>query len=81
MLGYDPTAAADSSRVVTGSGIEVMPRINIERIEALELERRDFPMLCHNLPPGSPIEGLLGVDFFREQRLIIDFRAGLLTLE
>ena len=80
-LGYDPAAAASFSRFFTGSGIAEAPIINFTRIEALAQERRDFPILCHNLPAGVPVDGVLGLDFFRGQKLTIDFRAGLATLE
>ena len=80
-LGYDPAAAASFSRFFTGSGIAEAPIINFTRIEALAQERRDFPILCHTLPAGAPVDGVLGLDFFRGQKLTIDFRAGLATLE
>lgn len=80
-LGYDPAAAASFSRFFTGSGIAEAPIINFTRIEALAQERRDFPILCHTLPAGVPVDGVLGLDFFRGQKLTIDFRAGLATLE
>ena len=80
-LGYDLATATEFSQLITGSGLEIAPRISIDRIEALEQERRNFPVLCHNLPPSSPVAGLLGLDFFRDQRLIIDFRQGLVTLD
>lgn len=80
-LGYDLAAATRFSNFVTGSGIAVAPIINFNRIEALAQERRDFPILCHTLPAGVPVDGLLGLDFFRGQKLTIDFRAGLATLE
>ena len=80
-LGYDLTAAARFSSFVTGSGIETAPIIDFARVEALERERRAFPMLCHTLPAGAPVDGVLGLDFFRGQKLTIDFRAGLVTLE
>ena len=80
-LGYDLGAATNFSRLITASGRETAPVANIERLEALEQTRRNLPVLCHNLPPGSPVSGLLGLDFFRGQRLIIDFREGLVTLD
>ena len=80
-LGYDFASITVFSRVITVSGRETAPVINIETFEALEQERRRFPILCHNLPPGSFVAGLLGIDFFRGQRLTIDFREGLITLD
>lgn len=80
-LGYDLTATVGFSNFITGSGLATAPIIAIERIEALGQERRNLPALCHTLPAGSPVDGLLGLDFFRGQKLTIDFRAGLVTLE
>lgn len=80
-LGYDLAAVTSFSSFITGSGIETAPRVNIERLEALGQERRNFPMVCHNLPEGTPFDGLLGLDFLRGQKLTIDFHAGLVTLE
>jgi hypothetical protein len=81
LLGYDPAVASERVRMTTGSGIEFAPRITVERIEALEQERREHPILCHSLPPSATVDGVLGLDFFRGQRLIVDLRAGLVTLE
>lgn len=53
----------------------------VEKIEALEQERRNFPILCHTLPPSATVDGVLGLDFFRGQRLVVDFRTGLVTVE
>ena len=50
-------------------------------MEALGRERRDFPILCHTLPPTTNIDGLIGLDFLRGCLLTVDFRAGVLTLE
>lgn len=55
--------------------------IEIAGIEALGQKRESFPVLCHTLPPSSSVEGVLGLDFFRDHRLTIDFPAGIVTLE
>ena len=80
-LGYDLVEATNFSRFITGSDLATAPIINFTRVEALEQERRNFPVVCHNLPSGSPVDGVLGLDFLRGQKLTIDFRAGLVTLE
>ena len=80
-LGYDLFSVTEFSRVITASGREEAPVINIQTVQALEQEHRDLPILCHNLPSGTPVAGLLGLDFFRGQRLTIDFREGLITLD
>lgn len=80
-IGYDPTAALDLVRVTTGSGVESVPRIAVEKIVALGQERINFSVLCHTLPPSVTVHGVLGLDFLRGQRLVVDFRTGLITLD
>jgi predicted aspartyl protease len=81
LIGYDPAVTQQRLRVTTGSGVAFAPRIPVERIEALGQERRDFPLLCHTLPPSASVDGVLGLDFLRGKRLTIDFRTGSVTLE
>lgn len=80
-LGYDPAIVSERIQMTTGSGVEFVPRVIIERIEGLRQERQHFPVLCHNIPPSATVDGVLGLDFFRGRRLNIDFRIGLVTLE
>jgi len=81
LVGYDPAAAPQRVQLTTGSGVEFVPQVIVERVEALGQERCDFPVLCHTLPPSATVDGVLGLDFVRGQRLVIDLRAGEVTLE
>ena len=81
LLGYDPALTRERVQVTTGSGVEFVTLIAIQQVEALDLERRAFPMLCHTLPPTASVDGLLGLDYFSEHRLTIDFRVGMVTLD
>ena len=78
-LGYDPGLAPNRVQVTTGSGVEFAPQIILSRIEAMGQERSGFPILSHTLPPSAGVDGLLGLDFFRGQRVKIDFRIGQVT--
>jgi len=79
-VGYDPALASDRVEVTTGSGVEFAPRIAVSRIIALGRQRNNFPLLAHTLPPSAGVDGVLGLDFLREQVLTIDFRTGRITL-
>ncbi len=79
-IGYDPALVPERMEITTGSGVEFVPRITLSKITVLGQDRTDFPILCHTLPPSAGIDGLLGLDFFRTQTLIIDFRSGQITL-
>lgn len=80
-IGYDPALAPDRFQVTTASGVEFVPRIIVSKITALGQEKRNFPVLCHTLPPSAGIDGLMGLDFFRGLKLIIDFRNGQIVLK
>lgn len=81
LLGYDPAIVSERIQMTTGSGVEFVPEIVIDKIEALGQERRDFPVLCHTLPPSATVDGLVGLDFLRLHRLVLDFRTGLGSVE
>lgn len=80
-MGYDPFAASEQVEVTTGSGVVVVPQIEISRIEALGQEQQNFLILCHSFPPSATVNGVLGLDFLRDKRLVLDFRTGILTLD
>ena len=79
-IGYDPALAPDRIQITTGSGVEFVPRVTLDKMTALGQERTDFPVMGHTLPPSAGIDGLLGLDFFRGQSLALDFRTGQVTL-
>jgi predicted aspartyl protease len=79
-VGYDPALVPDRIQVTTGSGVEFVPRVMLDKIVALGQERTGFPVLCHTLRPSAGVDGLLGLDFFRGQSVTIDFRNGRVTL-
>jgi hypothetical protein len=81
LLGYDPAVVPERIQITTASGIEFVPRLVVRKLEALGVERVDFPLLCHTLPPSATVDGVLGLDFFRGQRLVVDFQTGLVTVE
>jgi hypothetical protein len=79
-VGYDPALVPNRIQVTTGSGVEFVPRVVLDKLKALGQERIGFPVLCHTLPPGASVDGLLGLDYLRGQSLTIDFRNGRVTL-
>jgi len=79
-IGYDPVVVPGRVPMTTGSGVEFVPRLAVDRIEALGKVRTNFPLICHTLPPTAPVDGVLGLDFLRSQRLTINFRKGRITL-
>lgn len=80
-IGYDPAGIGPRVEVTTGSGIEFVPELSVQSVEALQQVRVDFPLLCHTLPPSATVDGVLGLDFMRGHRLVVDFRAATVSLE
>lgn len=80
LAGHDPSQAVTQQTVVTASGVETLPVVFTKHLDALGQKRTGFPVLAHTLPPGTGLDGVLGLDFFRGLTLTIDFRQGLITL-
>lgn len=80
IVGYDPSVSPNRIQMTTASGVEFVPRLVIDKIEALGQERVNFSVIAHTLPPSASVDGVLGLDFFRNQELTIDFRKGIITL-
>jgi O-methyltransferase involved in polyketide biosynthesis len=57
---FAPALTPQRIQVTTGSGVEFVPRITLDKIVALGQERIHFPVLGHTLPPSAGIDGLLG---------------------
>jgi hypothetical protein len=79
-LGYDPASTTERIEVTTGSTVDFVPSLAVQRIVALGHDRGSFLVLCHTLPPSAAVDGLLGLDFFRQYVLSLDFRGGLIEL-
>ena len=81
LIGYDPAIVQDRVQITTGSGVEFCPRVEILKIEALKRVQKNFPLICHTLPPSANVDGLLGLDFFRGTYLSIDLVTGSVNVE
>ena len=79
-LGYDLSQATSQVRIITASGVGSAPRLALNQVKALDQEETGLLVTCHALPPTAGVEGLLGLNFIRRQRLVVDFDAGQITL-
>ncbi len=80
-LGYSLEDAEDAIYITTGSGLISMPKIRIEKLTALGKEKSNFLVIAHDLPPTASVDGVLGLDFLRENVLTIDFVKGEIELK
>lgn len=80
-LGYDPAnPLLKRQRIVTGSGVEYVPRITVRSATAIGQKLSNLEVLCHDLPAESGVDGLLGLTFLRHFKLTIRFRKGVIEL-
>ena len=55
------------------NGIVFVPVIKIPAFKCFGAELKNIEAVCHNLPPESCVEGLLGLNFLKRAKVIIDF--------
>jgi hypothetical protein len=79
-IGFTDADAQGTIEIVTATRSERIRRFTIRRFDALGETLWDMPVYAHNLPPMGDFHGLLGLDFFRDRRLTLDFRSGILDL-
>ena len=77
-LGYD--ISNPNQQIVTASGIVLAKRITVRKLTAIGETVEDIDVVCHDLPEGSIIEGLLGLNFLRRFDVNISFSTGTIKL-
>jgi clan AA aspartic protease (TIGR02281 family) len=80
-LGYKPGLSKEWTPVATANGLIYAPKIDLELITTLGLSVKNVSAVCHDLPPESRVDGLLGLSYLRNFKLTLDFKKGILELE
>lgn len=73
--------ALENYTLATANGLVEAILVEVEALSALGLSRSNFRVAVHALPDVFDIDGVLGLDFLRDQRLTLDFRAGEIELK
>ena len=79
-IGYKISNSIRTIQTVTASKSETAYEFKIKNIMALGLIRRNFKVISRSLPIGLGVDGLLGLNFFKNQELIIDFKSSEIRL-
>ena len=77
-LGYD--LANPNEQMMTANGIVFANRIAVRKLTAIGETVENVDVVCHDLPEGSIIEGLLGLNFLRHFDVNISFSTGTIEL-
>ena len=78
LLGCDPAKSKRRVGIVTASGFKYLPVVTIPLVESLGCRVRNFPVICHELPSQSTVDGLLGLDFLSRFVPFREFRRAIL---
>ena len=61
-IGCDPSIAEHRVPIITVSAVEYTPLITIPSMACLGHQLRNVSVVCHDLPPQSAVDGLLGLN-------------------
>ena len=81
LMGCTPVNSFDDVPIQTVSGGATAYRYMIDNISALGVSRQNLKILSLPMPSGSGAHGLLGLDFFENTRLTIDFKTEEIIVE
>jgi len=76
MYGYDIVASKEKVRLITASGFILAPKIKVQWLQVLDCKFNFFPVVAHTLPPEMYFKGILGMDFIKQARAVIDIFQG-----
>ena len=72
-IGYDPAISDKHIEFIAAGSIEHKPVVIVKSIQALGIRLKGLEVVCHDLPPQSPVRGLLGLNFLKHISLHLDF--------
>ena len=73
-IGFSKEQCVQTIQTVTASRQETAYQFEIPNIKAIGLIKRNFKVISRKLPVGLGIDGLLGINFFKNKELTIDFK-------
>ena len=66
--------------MLTANGVIHGAEVSLLGLDTLGMNRLNYPILAFNMPGPDDLDGVLGLDFFRDQVLTLDFQKGEITL-
>lgn len=84
IAGYDLTKSERVIQIETASGVIDAYVFKVKTLKAINTEKNDIEVCAYDFFSYHLItdfDGVLGLDFFGEQKLCIDFKNNLLTLQ
>jgi predicted aspartyl protease len=79
-LGYDTNASTQSTNIMAAGGILRSPIITIAEFSCLGKQVDNFSVVAMNVPFNPVFNGILGMDFMTQYRVVIDVEKTEITL-
>jgi predicted aspartyl protease len=79
-LGYKPEISKEKVTLITASGVETAPIIQVKKIRFLDEVSDNIQVVCHDLPAKSFVVGLLGSSFLRKFKITVGYPKGALEI-
>ena len=79
-LGYDLSYPNQEVKFFTANSTVSAPIITVRQLTAIGETVDNIDVLCHDLPEGSIVEGLLGLNFLAHFDISISFSTGTIEL-
>ncbi|MDJ1183339.1 retropepsin-like aspartic protease [Roseofilum casamattae] len=80
-LGCNLQQPVQTTRIVTASAMVEMPIVLVPWFNCLGVRKENFSVVAMDLPTGSFANGLLGIDFLRQEKAIINIFKGEIHLD
>jgi len=68
-----PASSIEKTPIRTVTGSDDAYRYHIDSITALGVEKRNLNVISYPMPRNAGVDGLLGLDFFLDRKLLINF--------
>ncbi len=71
-LGLEPEESGPTVNVVGATGATSAALLTVNSVSVLGLDVRDLDVICHQLPSSLGLHGVLGLNFLRHFKIVID---------
>jgi len=80
LIGMNPVNPMRRIEIIMGGSTEYLPVVRVPIVKAFGTKLERIEVICHNLPPKSPVHGLLGMNILRHFDLFFKFKSGVLEI-
>ena len=79
-LGFEPEGLELTVNVVGATGTAFAARLTVRSVSVMGLEVPELQVICHRLPARLGLQGILGLNFLKHFKIVIDNETETVTL-